>query len=161
VLKSEGGSMKILKIFDKTIWILSIIVIFITFFSISLQVITRYVGLFIPEWTEELARYTLVWIVSLGTLIYLQEEGFRPSVELILNNLPVKVQRIVYISLTSLIIFFLFILFKYSLEMMLKNINSFSPAMRFPIKYVYFGLVVMPVLYLRYFLEYLYIKIKS
>jgi TRAP-type C4-dicarboxylate transport system permease small subunit len=112
-------------------------------------------------WTEEVARFSLVWIVSLGAIIYLKEEGFRPGVEVIINKLTPKIQKVVYILLSFLIIFFLAILLRYSLEITLKNINTFSPAAKIPIKYVYSGFIVMSIVYLRYFVEFLYNKIKS
>jgi TRAP-type C4-dicarboxylate transport system permease small subunit len=158
----EGVIVKLLlRIFDKIIEALSVVVLFIIFFSISLQTITRYFGIYIPVWTEEVARFSLVWIVSLGAIIYLKEEGFRPGVEVIINKLTPKIQKVVYILLSFLIIFFLAILLRYSLEITLKNINTFSPAAKIPIKYVYSGFIVMSIVYLRYFVEFLYNKIKS
>ena len=57
------------------------------------QVFARYVLNNPIVWSEEIVRYSMIWIVMLGTAVALRQ-GLLVSVEIILHIVPRKVKKI-------------------------------------------------------------------
>lgn len=82
---------------------ISIIVISVLMVTVTLaQVIFRYVLEAPLPWSEELARYCFVWLVFLGGAVGLAR-GIHLGVDLLVNRMPVKMQRAMS-SITSIFI---------------------------------------------------------
>ena len=106
---------------------------------ITLQIVSR-VFFTSVSWTEEVARFLLIWITFLGaTLAY--QQGRHIAVTLMRDNLPPAFKRIVTGAALLVTIAFLVALawvgWRYT---MLQSFQK-SPSLRLPMNYVY---VVMP-----------------
>jgi TRAP-type C4-dicarboxylate transport system permease small subunit len=107
---------------------------------ITLQIVSR-VFFTSVSWTEEVARFLLIWITFLGaTLAY--QQGRHIAVTLMRDNLPPAFKRIVTGAALVVTIAFLVALawvgWRYT---MLQSFQK-SPSLRLPMNYVY---VVMPI----------------
>jgi TRAP-type C4-dicarboxylate transport system permease small subunit len=106
---------------------------------VTLQVVCRYLlGAALP-WSEELARYFLVWMTFLGASIALKREAHM-GIQGLVDKLSSRVQRSVKL-LTRLTVFgFLCIATLKGFQLALFNMNQYSPAMRIPMGMVYFAI---------------------
>lgn len=105
---------------------------------IILQVIFRFVIKGSLPWSEELARYLMVWVTFLGASIAVKR-GAHVGVELLVMILPQKV-RTVFVFLGVIIsIIFCLVVFRVSLVIIQNQIVShqISPAMRIPMWWAY------------------------
>lgn len=107
---------------------------------ITLQIVSR-VFFTSFSWTEEVARFLLIWITFLGAALAWQQ-GRHLAVSLLRDNLPKGPRRIVTAGATLVSIAFLVALTIIGIRYM--NAQSFqkSPSLRVSMTYVY---AVMPV----------------
>jgi len=108
--------------------------------SITLQIVCRVFFDALP-WTEEVARYLLVWSTFLGaTLAY--KRGSHISVTVLIDLFKGKGKKIFTIAnIISSLVFFAVII-RYGFKYMSLQATQVSAALRIPIKYVY---LVIPV----------------
>ena len=105
---------------------------------IIVQVFCRYVLKESLSWSEELARYLMVWVTFVGASIGVKR-GAHVGVEMLVANLPKNVQVIVkYLGLIISIIFCV-VVFVASIGLIQRLImnNQISPAMRIPMWWAY------------------------
>jgi len=108
---------------------------------VMLQIIFRFV-IYIPlPWSEELARYLMIWTGMVGSFVALRE-GRHIGVTLVVNRLPPRTAAGVAVFVQMLTILFLFILAKQGLALALVNLNQLSPAMRIPMFFPYLAVPV-------------------
>lgn len=108
---------------------------------VMLQILFRFV-IYIPlPWSEELARYLMIWTGMVGSFVALRE-GRHIGVTLIVNRLPPRVAAGVAVFVQVLTILFLVILAKQGLALALINLNQLSPAMRIPMFFPYLAVPV-------------------
>jgi TRAP-type C4-dicarboxylate transport system permease small subunit len=108
---------------------------------VMLQILFRFV-IYIPlPWSEELARYLMIWTGMVGSFVALRE-GRHIGVTLVVNRLPPRVAAGVAILVQVLTIVFLVILAKQGLALALINIHQLSPAMRIPMFFPYLAVPV-------------------
>lgn len=105
------------------------------------QVIFRFVLKAPLPWSEEVARYTMVWITFLGAALAI-EKWAHPRVEVFVNLLPVKIRIPVHILAILLSCVFYAIIAYYGAMFVTSSIMQPSAVMRIPMGYVY---VVIPV----------------
>jgi len=106
---------KFLNLYAKLITYLIILLMVTLVVSVALQILGRYVP-FIPRylWTEEVARFSLIWIIFLGSMLGVREEKHF-FVDFLPKNLPRSVEgglRIFY-YLCMYLVTMIFILFGY------------------------------------------------
>ena len=106
------------------------------------QVLTRYVFKSPPPWTEELARYVMIW----GTLIVSAALSFDKghiNLDYFVNRLPSHIAKIVYIITGVLVTLFLclFLLSGFGLVETAVQVSQRSPGAGLPMVIVY---VVIP-----------------
>lgn len=108
--------------------------------SISLQIIFR-VFFDALTWTEELARYLLVWATFLGTTLA-YKRGMHISVTFLVNSFPKNIRKIVVVCsiLFSIIFFIVSVLFGF--RYMNMQAHQVSAALRFSMRWVY---LVIPI----------------
>jgi TRAP-type C4-dicarboxylate transport system permease small subunit len=108
---------------------------------VMLQIIFRFV-IYIPlPWSEELARYLMIWTGMVGSFVALRE-GRHIGVTLVVDRLPPRVAAGVAVFVQVLTILFLVILAKQGLALALINLNQLSPAMRIPMFFPYLAVPV-------------------
>ena len=105
---------------------------------IIIQVFCRYVLKESLSWSEELARYLMVWVTFIGASIGVKR-GAHVGVEMLVTNLPKNVQTIFkYLGIVISIIFCI-VVFVASLGVLQRQIvnHQISPAMRIPMWWAY------------------------
>ena len=106
---------------------------------VAVQVFCRYVLNHSLFWSEELARYLLVWLTFLGASVAYRRK-IHPGIDLVYARMPGSVQRIFVISvyLASIVLFGVMIFFgvKFSYFVRLQ----ISPALYLP-KWIVFSII--------------------
>ncbi|WP_163575376.1 TRAP transporter small permease [Halomonas faecis] len=108
------------------------------------QVVMRYIFNSPPSWSEEIARYALVWFVYLSgsyAIKYQRHVKFNVIVDLIGRKLPF-VQRLIRLFIFVLWLAFLIYMFTLAIEMVRRQLitGQLSPGSQIPMYLVYVGL---------------------
>lgn len=108
---------------------------------VFLQVIFRFILNSPLAWTEELARYSLIWLTFLGAS-YAMSLKAHIGMEFFVNLFTVSIRKILYILATvaSLVFFLLMIVEGYDLAM--QGMSQTSPVLRIPMGVIY---MIIPV----------------
>jgi TRAP-type C4-dicarboxylate transport system permease small subunit len=108
---------------------------------VLLQIIFRFV-VFVPlPWSEELARYLMIWTGMVGSFVAMRE-GRHIGVTMVVDRLPPRAALAVSIFVQAATIAFLVILARQGLALTLVNLQQLSPAMRIPMFYPYLAVPV-------------------
>ncbi|WP_240776258.1 TRAP transporter small permease [Nitrincola alkalilacustris] len=107
---------------------------------ITLQIISRVFFNAVP-WTEEIARFLLIWITFLGAALAFQR-GRHIAVTFVVDTLPLGIKKVARILACLIIIGFMLSLVIIGYEYM--QVQSFqkSPSLRWSMYYVY---AIMPI----------------
>lgn len=128
-------------------WVFNILALFfglVTLLTIY-QVFARYILNSPLVWSEEIVRYSMIWIVLLGTAVALRK-GLLISVEIVLHIVPKKVKKIMEFIIILLNIAFLFILVRYGLIMIEVTSGQSVGALDLPVSIMYYAAPVAGVL---------------
>lgn len=121
------------RIIKAAILILFVVIIF----AVAYQVISRYVFQAPPSWTEEVARFSLVWLVMLGSSVCIRKSRHF-NVDYVTQLMSQKTIYILTIALHVLIVFFLSVGLYYGTMVMARSFYIISPALQIPMAYVQF-----------------------
>ena len=141
------------KVFRYTVMILLALMVVIVFAN----VVSRYYLHVSLAWSEEIARFMLVWLVFLGSfLAYIQDEHL--GLDILVAKLPATVRKIVAFATNMLILFALYAVMEGGYLLMRDNFDWLSSAAEIPQGYVYFivpftcGLMMLQVVLKTYYL---------
>ena len=109
--------------------------------TVALQVVCRYLLGAALTWSEEFARYGLVWITFLGGSVAVKR-GAHIGVEVLLNALSPKVRKMVQLFTLLCVLGFLLIATIKGGQLALFNMKQHSPAMGVPMGVVYFAIPI-------------------
>lgn len=123
-----------------------LIILIIIVFS---QVFSRYVLQFSLPWSEELARYLMVWLTFLGAALAVTKDA-HPRVIAFVNLLPAKARKPVLLASFLVSGLFYALLVYYGCIYSLSNLAQPSPVLRIPMGYVF---TVIPISGLLLFLN--------
>lgn len=103
---------------------------------IIIQVFMRYLFLFSLSWSEEVARYLMIWVSFLGASLALKY-GFHIGVEFIMNRIPEKIREWVHLVAKIGILIFLiyFTIGGFRISWAVRDQDS--PALLFSMAYAY------------------------
>lgn len=104
--------------------------------AVLLNVILRYAFNSGLTWSEELSRYFFVWMVFLGAVAALKDK-MHLGVDIVVNALPKKLQKVVFVVSNGLVLYILWIVVDGSWKMSVLNMNSTGPATGMPLSYLY------------------------
>ena len=108
---------------------------------VLLQVFFRFV-IYVPfPWSEELARYLMIWMGMLGSFLAMRR-GRHIGVTVIVERLPLHLQGIITFFIRIVLIAFLCIIAKEGLSLALFNAAQNSPAMEVPMVFPYLAIPV-------------------
>lgn len=108
-------------------WITSLLLVALLLI-VWAQVASRYILNDSLTWTEEAARYLMIWGVLLGVnLAYLK--GYLISINMFTANLPENVRRVLWMVRVGLSLFFTGILTYYGVHLCILGMNMESPAL--------------------------------
>lgn len=110
---------------------------------VFIQVVYRFVIQSSLPWSEEVARYLLVWITFLGASSGVKH-GSHVGVEAVLLMLPQKARKYVNLLSAGLSIFFSIVVVVFSMGIISKQIEmaQVSPAMQIPMWWAYAAIPV-------------------
>jgi TRAP-type C4-dicarboxylate transport system permease small subunit len=106
---------------------------------VVLQVICRYLLGAALTWSEEFARFGLVWITFLGAGIALRRRA-HVGVQAIVELFSPRVRKIVQVFTIFAVVGFLVIATFKGMELALFNMKQYSPAMGLPMGLVYLAI---------------------
>lgn len=115
-------------------------------------VFTRYAMGSQADWTEELARFLLIWIGMLGAA-YASGQGMHLAIDLLLPKLSTSRQRLLTIVISALIIIFVIgvlIIGGFRLMLLTSSLGQLSAALRVPMSLVYMILPISGILIVYY-----------
>lgn len=112
---------------------------------VTLQVFFRYVLGDPLTWTEELSRFLFVWLIAFAAG-YCVSTREHIRVELVVDMLPKKVQKVLDILMTVLPLGVFVYMIPTCVQFMIQQNRLKSTALRLPYSYVYGAVVVASVL---------------
>lgn len=124
------------------------VVFYMTFVvCVLIQVISRNFLPNAPSWTEEMARYSFIYMVAFGCGVAVHRKEF-VNVEFLQDFLKTKgldhVNRILDVVIqATMCLFSIYLLFKAVVPFAFIKFPMFSTAMEIPMQYVYFSIVLM------------------
>ncbi len=143
---------KVKKIIDSVLrWFLIFIISLMTL-NVLWQVFTRFVLQNPSSFTEELARYTLVWLGILGAS-YVAGQKMHLAIDLLSQKLEGKSKIYLEIFIQVSVFFFslvVMVIGGYRLVLITLSLNQISAALQVPLGYVYLVLPISGALILFY-----------
>ncbi len=143
---------KVKKIIDSVLrWFLIFIISLMTL-NVLWQVFTRFVLQNPSSFTEELARYTLVWLGILGAS-YVAGQKMHLAIDLLSHKLEGKSKIYLEIFIQVSVFFFslvVMVIGGYRLVLITLSLNQISAALQVPLGYVYLVLPISGALILFY-----------
>lgn len=115
-------------------------------------IFARYVLLVSIPWTEEIARYLMIWAGFIGFgVAYRKKELI--AVRLFIDILPPNLFRIALFISDILCSIFLIVAVVYGIKLSLMNMNQLSAASRIPVSIIYAAIPLGCTLYLFFVVE--------
>jgi len=112
-----------------------VIMVLLVFF----QIISRAISGFSFSWTEEVARYLLVWVSFLASG-FAYQYGAHVSIEVLVNKFNIKAKNVFAIIGAMISISFAIILIITGFELSMESMTNTSPALHLPMSLVYFAI---------------------
>lgn len=105
---------------------------------ILVQILFRGYLNFSLSWTEELARYIMIWFTYIGAIVCLWQ-GSHITIDVLIRRLSPKWQKYTRLTSNLLILFFLLVLFREGQKLVIEPmiINQLTPGLRISKSYLY------------------------
>ena len=136
---------------------LTIVLLVLMVIIVFANVVSRYYLHASLAWSEEVARFMLVWLVFIGSfLAYIHDEHL--GLDILVTKFPPTLRKIVGLFTNILIIFALYAVMEGGYLLMRDNFDWLSPAAEIPQGYVYFvvpfvcGLMIVQAVLKTYYL---------
>lgn len=121
---------------------LCILLMFLMFVLVLLQVVSRYFLPFSLSWTEEMARYMMLWLIFLGAS-HIAKASSYIRVDFIVKKMPIKAQKALNVLAKAAILavsgYFTYLTFTVFTA---TAVNEVSPSMQIPMIIPRFSLVI-------------------
>jgi len=124
----------------------------ISLISISFEVFMRYVLNSPTSWSEELARFTMVWLTMLGLGVAVRwKEHIR--VDNVVDIFPEKMQHIAAWLRFGFVLIFSLVLVIEGIRLIMLNLNQITPGLNIPMGVVYLSVPIGAGLIIFYLVE--------
>lgn len=130
------------KFITKTIHFLLIILTSLLILDVFAQVVFRYVLAKSLDWSEEVARYMIVYITFLGSAQLIGEKG-HIAVDFVLQKFPLKTQKYVHLLITLLMLSACMILLVFGAKFAYLSRTGFTTATQISFVWIYMVLPIM------------------
>jgi len=137
-----------------------VIIISIMAVAVFAEVIFRYVLPLPLFWTEEFARYCLVWSSLLGAGVALKR-GEHIAVTFFTNKFPKRIQIDSLLLVQIFIVVFLGIIFWGGFCLVIITRHQLSPAMRIPMSWPYMAVPIGSLIMLFHEITFIYLQLKA
>ncbi len=131
--------MKIRKFIDKVLESFLVIIMGCLVLDVLWQVISRYLLKSPSSFTDELARFLLIWVGILGAA-YAAGKKMHLAIDIIVNKFNTKNKIIIYNLINfviTLFAFFVMVIGGSNLMFILLKLGNTTPALSIPIGYIY------------------------
>ncbi|MDD3997266.1 MAG: TRAP transporter small permease [Sphaerochaetaceae bacterium] len=127
-----------LKKIEKGLEYLSALLLAVMLFAILLQISARMLLDIGFGWTEELARYMMVWLTYVGAVVSVRQ-GTHIAIDLVVRKFSPKWQKIIALIGSLCVLFFLIVMIVQALKLNSSTAikRQLSPGLQMPIKYLY------------------------
>jgi len=146
---------KCLNAIEKFLMVLIGILLGVMVAVISYQVILRYVFSRANAWADELARYTLIWLIMLAAPV-----GFRRychiRIDVFIRRIPEKMRRIIEFGIYILELVFFFVMAWSSVVISERVKGQASAGIGIPMSYIYISGVIGAAFSIIFILENMY-----
>lgn len=129
-------SEKLSLLSEKAVYYTLVVMMIVMTLTVIVQVFLRYVFSFSLSWSEEVARYLMIWVAFLGGSLALQK-GLHIGVELFLVRVSSRTRRWVSILSKMFVLTFLIYLTIGGLKITWAVRDQSSPALLFSMAYAY------------------------
>ncbi|MFT6927799.1 MAG: TRAP-type C4-dicarboxylate transport system permease small subunit [Psychromonas sp.] len=131
---------------DNTILTLCGAALVLLVITVTWQVFSRYVLNDPSSWTDELSRYTMVWLGLLGAS-YLFGIKAHLAITLLAHSIPPKINHVLQIFINMVILTFVILaMFRGGLTLAGRAMTQLTPALQIPMGYVYYILPISAVI---------------
>jgi TRAP-type C4-dicarboxylate transport system permease small subunit len=138
-LRQISGKLSLLS--EKAVYYTLVVMMIVMTLTVIVQVFLRYVFSFSFSWSEEVARYLMIWMALLGGSLALQK-GLHIGVELFLVRVGPRTRRWVSILSKMFILIFLTYLTIGGIKITWAVRDQSSPALLFSMAYAYLSVPV-------------------
>ena len=138
-LRQISGKLSLLS--EKAVYYTLVVMMIVMTLTVIVQVFLRYVFSFSFSWSEEVARYLMIWTALLGGSLALQK-GLHIGVELFLVRVSSRTRRWVSILSKMFILIFLTYLTIGGIKITWAVRDQSSPALLFSMAYAYLSVPV-------------------
>jgi TRAP-type C4-dicarboxylate transport system permease small subunit len=129
-------SQKLSLLSEKTVYYTLVVMMIVMTVTVIAQVFLRYIFSYSLSWSEEVARYLMIWVAFLGGSLALQK-GLHIGVEILLTRLSVGRRRKVSLFSKFMILVFLIYLIIGGFKITWAVRDQSSPALLFSMSYAY------------------------
>jgi TRAP-type transport system small permease protein len=126
---------------DSVVLAVTSVVSFCMIVIVFVQVIARYVMHDSLSWSEEIARYLLVWTIFLSAG-YVLGQGAHIFLDVVFNAFPKKLQKIFRLISNLLLLAFSYVVTQYGIELVQVGMKQKSSAVGIPMSLVYLAIPV-------------------
>jgi len=152
--------MKIQSLLDRVekgiLFALSII-FFVMVASIFSQIVMRFIFHNANSWSEELTRYTFVWLTLLGASVAVRR-GRHMKVDFFIDMIPKNIAKAFKILTNILILGFFLVVIKYGIDLVGITYKQLSAGLEIPMAYAYLAIPVGGIFMLIFTIESYFIK---
>lgn len=135
--------------FEKSLERAVIISFILMMITVILQVVSRYALPWSPAWTEELARFCFVYMVSLGAGLAVKDKAY-VRVSIIFDKISRKAGLILENVILGSLILLMAVMLYYSFSLMQVVTLQQSASMKVNMAFIYFSMTAMSSLVLAY-----------
>ena len=113
------------RVIDKVLSVSTVILLLSVLFLMTLQIVMRYVFSRPLTWSEELAKYSMVWMTFLGSALAVAKKA-HVCVDLVVGAFPQKAQKVIGYLTKCLSLVFLAAVTYYGIEYVKMNLKNYS-----------------------------------
>lgn len=124
----------ITKNFTSLLLLIMVILVFI-------QIILRELSGTSFNWISDVAKYSMIWVVFLGSSFAFQH-GAHVAVDILIDRVSVNVKKVLFILVLITSSIFLVVFFYTGLELVSSTFTQISPNLNIPMAYIY---LVIPI----------------
>lgn len=116
---------------------------------VSIGVFTRYVLVDPVPWSDEAARFTLIWASFLGAAVAVRK-GSHFGILILLNRLPRSFRKVTLLGIALGMAVFMFIMVRMGTNLMMMAAGQMSPTLELKMSWVYLAIPVSGALMMFY-----------
>lgn len=110
-------------------------------YQVVARILGQYIDIELPRWTEELARYLMIWLVFIGASLAVRYAALI-GMEAIAERLPARPQKVVRVVVLIISKVFYLVLIAYGIQMLGHVSSQLSPGLKLPMSYAYAAIPV-------------------